>query len=112
MVLLLAGCGAGSGMNIVSPSASEDEIRTRAKAVMSEKSPSAQSERAVPSQKSQERSQESTAPEKRNPSGESVMKSGYAQDALINLLEKKGIITKEELREEIKRLKEGSSGSN
>jgi hypothetical protein len=42
------------------------------------------------------------------PSDESSMKDGSAQDALINLLEKKGIITKKELMEEMKRLDQGS----
>jgi hypothetical protein len=34
------------------------------------------------------------------------MSNVYTQEALVNLLEKKGIITKAELLEEIKRLRE------
>ena len=36
---------------------------------------------------------------------EVLMSNVYTQEALINLLEKKGLIKKEELLEEIKRLK-------
>ena len=36
---------------------------------------------------------------------EILMTIMYAQDALINLLEEKGLLTKQELLEEIKRLK-------
>lgn len=36
---------------------------------------------------------------------ELLMSNVYEQEALINLLEKKGIITKSEILEEIKRLK-------
>jgi len=108
MVLFLAGCGAGSNLNIVSPSASEDEIRTRASKVTAEKTPSAKEEKEVTPQKSPEGSQESRTPEKTNPTEGSVMEGGCREEALINILEKKGIITKEELREEMKRLKERS----
>jgi hypothetical protein len=38
--------------------------------------------------------------------GELLMSNVYTQEALVNLLEKKGIITKAELLEEIKRLRE------
>ena len=37
---------------------------------------------------------------------ELLMSNVYTQEALINLLEKKGIITKAELLEEIKRLRD------
>ncbi len=37
---------------------------------------------------------------------ELLMKNVYAQEALINLLEEKGLLTRQELLEEIKRLKE------
>lgn len=38
---------------------------------------------------------------------ELLMSNTYTQEALVNLLEKKGIITKRELLEEIKLLKRG-----
>ena len=38
--------------------------------------------------------------------GELLMSNVFKQEALVNLLEKKGIITKTELLEEIKRLRE------
>lgn len=112
MILLLAGCGAGSNLNIVSPSASEDEVRTRASKVTSEKTPPVKEEKRVLPQKSPERTQESMTPEKRNPPEEPVMESGCREEALINLLEKKGIITKKEVAEEMKRLKERSKGND
>ena len=37
---------------------------------------------------------------------ELVMSNVYTQEAIVNLLEKKGILRKEEVPEEIKRLKE------
>jgi len=37
---------------------------------------------------------------------ELVLSNVYTQEALINLLEKKGVISKEELIEEIKRLRQ------
>ncbi len=37
---------------------------------------------------------------------ELLMKNIYRQEALINLLDEKGLITRQELEEEIKRLKE------
>jgi hypothetical protein len=40
---------------------------------------------------------------------ELLMSNVYTQEALINLLEKKGIIDKQELLEEIKRLKKAKS---
>ena len=40
---------------------------------------------------------------------ELLMSNVYTQEALINLLAKKGIVNKEELLEEIKRLREVSS---
>lgn len=40
---------------------------------------------------------------------ELLMSNVYTQEALINLLAKKGVITKQELIEEIKRLREVAS---
>ena len=44
--------------------------------------------------------------------GELLMSNTIEQEALVNLLEKKGIITKQELLEEIKRLKTITSKVN
>jgi len=41
---------------------------------------------------------------------ELLMSNMYTQEALINILVKKGIITKEEVLEEIKRLKRSHQG--
>ncbi len=41
---------------------------------------------------------------------EVLMSNIFTQEALVNLLEKKGLITKAELLEEIKRLRKSQSG--
>ena len=123
-VILLTGCGAGSNLNIVSPSASDEEVKKRADEVLKEKSPSAPKEKpstppaspagSTPEEKpsaplaSPAGSTESVPAREMKPSDESSMKGGCAHDALINLLEKKGIITRKELMEEMKRLDQGS----
>jgi len=43
---------------------------------------------------------------------ELVMSNVYTQEALINFLEKKGLFTKEELIEEIKRIRREQSKAN
>ena len=146
IIVLLTGCGAGSNLNIVSPSASDEEVRKRADEVLKEKGPSAPKEKPLTPPASPAGSTESvstremkpsdevlkgkspSAPMEKpstppappagstenvpareiKPSDESSMKDGSAQDALINLLEKKGIITRKELMEEMKRLDQGS----
>ncbi len=125
MVLLLAGCGAGSNLNIVSPSASEDEVRKRAQMVPvekrsegkdetrapekpAEKSPSAGKEKPSPSPASPDVSVGRAQAKEMKPAEESPTKGICCQEALINLLERKGIITKKELMEEMKRLEQGA----
>jgi len=108
IIVLLTGCGAGSNLNIVSPSASDEEVRKRADEVLKEKSPSAPMEKPSTPPAPPAGSTENVPAREIKPSDESSMKDGSAQDALINLLEKKGIITKKELMEEMKRLDQGS----
>lgn len=105
--LLLAACGAGSNLNIVSPSASDDEVKKRASAVMSEKTSPVTKERPASPPAAQGASSESAKPGEIKPSEEPSMKGVFAEQALINLLERKGIITRKELMEEIKRLEQG-----
>lgn len=118
ILAVLAGCGAGSNLNIVSPSASEEEIKRRASEVMAEKSPSATKEKpaspaAAPagspakSEPADMKAKETKVSETPVAEKQSV-KGDQARDALINLLEKKGIITRKELIEEMKRLEGGS----
>ena len=108
IIVLLTGCGAGSNLNIVSPSASDEEVTKRANEVIKQKSPSAPEEKPSAPPASPAGSTESVPAREMKPSDESSMKGGCAQDALINLLEKKGVITKKELMEEMKRLDQGS----
>jgi len=118
ILAILAGCGAGSNLNIVSPSASEEEIRRRASEVMSEKSPSVTKEKPAPpaaapavspakSAPAETQAKEIAVKELPAPAKQSV-KGDKTQDALINLLEKKGVITRKELMEEMQRLEGGS----
>ena len=108
IAVLLAGCGAGSNLNIVSPSASDEEVRKRAGEVLREKSPSAPVEKLSVPTASPAGSTESVPAREIRPCEESSIKGGCAQDALINLLERKGIITRKDLMEEMKRLDQGS----
>jgi hypothetical protein len=108
LVLLLGGCGAHSKLNIVSPSMSEDEVRERANVVITEKTQATNSGEAATEKKSGEESTASApSKEMRHTEGPSV--SGErAQEALINLLEKKGVITKNELQDEMEKLGQSS----
>lgn len=144
IMVLLTGCGAGSNLNIVSPSASDEEVTKRANEVIKQKSPPAPEERpsappaspagpteSAPAREikpSDESSKSLSAPEEKlstppvSPAGStestpsrevkssdgSSMKGGCVHDALINLLEKKGVITRSELMEEMRRLDQGS----
>jgi hypothetical protein len=124
IVLILTGCGAGSNLNIVSPSASDEEVKKRANEVLKEKGPSAPKEKpsAPPASPAGSTPEEKPSAPPASPAGstesvparemetprESSMEGGCAHDALINLLEKKGIITKSELMEEMKKLQQGS----
>ena len=108
ILVLLAGCGAGSNLNIVSPSAPDEEVRKRASEVIKEKSPSAPKEKPSAPPTSPAGSTGSAPTGEMRPSEESSMKGVSAQDALINLLERKGIITRRELMEEMKKLEQGA----
>jgi len=108
IVVLLAGCGAGSNLNIVSPSSSDEEVRKRAGEVIKEKRPSAPEEKLSAPPASPGGSTESAPTREMRPPEEPSMKGGCSHEALINLLEKKGIITRKELMEEMKRLEQGA----
>jgi len=98
MVLLLAGCaGTAGNRNIVSPSLHEDETARHVRALPAISILSAAKEEPALQKKEEHRSN--------NSSKESSLISDYTQEALIILLEKKGIITSEELNTEIKKLR-------
>jgi hypothetical protein len=87
---------------------SEDELRERASVVITEKTPATNSGEAAAEKKSAGESAESAPSKKmRRTEGPSV-NGERAQEALINLLEKKGIITKKELQDEIEKLRQSS----
>ena len=108
VVVLLAGCGAGSTLHVVSPSASDDEIRRRASEVAREKVPSALTEKPPASSASSELPVIQEPLRVVKPSDESGMRGLCTCEALSNLLERKGIISRSELLDEMKRLKEQS----
>lgn len=98
VLLLMAGCATKPGSrNIVSPSMSEDEAIRHVRTLPAIGTLSASEQEPVKEREVQQ--------EKNTPPDKPLFESRYAQKALILLLEKKGIITAEELNEEIKRLK-------
>jgi hypothetical protein len=107
LFVFLGGCGGGSNLNIVSPSMSENEVRERAKVVIREKTPAAGSEAAA-EKESPQTSPEVTPPKEKKRTGAPAVNGGLEQKALINLLEKKGIITNKELHDEMEKLREGA----
>ncbi len=108
LIVLLGGCGGGSNLNIVSPSMSENEVRERAHVVISEKTPATMSKATAAEKKLSPAAPESSqSKELKRAEGPSV-NGELEQEALINLLEKKGIITDKELRDEMEKLRQGS----
>jgi hypothetical protein len=107
LFVFLGGCGGGSNLNIVSPSMSENEVRERAKVIMSKKTPPTSSEAAA-EKKSPEISHEGAPPKETKHTEGPAVNGELEQKALINLLEKKGIITNKELQDEMEKLRQGS----
>ncbi len=104
------GCSSTGGIKIVSPSTSENEAKEEIRKAPITKletasQPPARHEATGPQEAATEAPKAATAiaPGQTAPSPLSI-KSPYALEALINLLEKKGVIHEEELLEEIKRL--------
>jgi hypothetical protein len=92
----MGGCGTTGKLNVVSPSLSEDEIKGSVRGLPTIKLQSPKKEEVVSSEKVI--TKETVHPE------ESSISTDKTQEALINLLEKKGVITKKELLEEIRKL--------
>lgn len=92
--VFLFGCAEGNKLNIVSPSMSEDETKERAKAILHEKKETEKQ----PEPSEQPVSTKSVAPQ-------SAENGRLAQEGLVNLLIKKGVISQKELEEEIEKLK-------
>jgi hypothetical protein len=98
IALLLAGCaGTAGSRNVVSPSLPEDEAARHVRTLPVTEIRAAAKEEPVLQRGEEQRRDNSSTGFSAN--------SGYVQEALIILLEKKGIITSEELNAEIKRLK-------
>jgi hypothetical protein len=98
VALLLAGCaGTAGSRNIVSPSLPEDEAARHVRTLPVTEIRAAAKEEPVLQREDAQRNDNTSTGFSANGS--------YAQEALIILLEKKGIITSEELNAEIKKLK-------
>ncbi len=101
LILLLGGCVTTNGLNIISPTLPEDEIEEHVERILRQQS------QAVPQAVQEEKPAEVV----RTPSaGISVPENPQphnceTRDALINLLIKKGIITRKELLDEVRNLK-------
>lgn len=114
MILIIGSCGTTDKLNVLSPTLPEDEVRTRVRELPATKLQStSQDEKVMQEKKVQEREkallkEAVVSPKDTSLPDESLVGTDKTQEALINLLEKKGIITKKELSEEIKRLKQMS----
>jgi hypothetical protein len=98
IALLLTSCTTAAGSrNVVSPSLSEEEAARHVRTLPTIGTLSSSKEK--PAVQRDEHHTEKTS------SYGSLINSEHTQKALIKLLEKKGIITAEELSEEIRRLK-------
>jgi hypothetical protein len=108
MVLLLASCGAGNKLNIVSPSLSEEETKERVHELPAIKLGTDSEDKNAAQQKTMQDNNDpplkkTPALKETSPAGKFVV-TDETLDALIDLMEKKGVITREELLEEMKRL--------
>ncbi len=103
------GCSSTGSIKIVSPSTPEKEAKEEIrKAPVTKLETSSQSpagdETTAPREAAAEGPKAATAIAPEEAPSSASIKSPYALEALINLLEKKGVIHEEELLEEIKKL--------
>jgi len=104
------GCSSTGSIKIVSPSTPESEAKEEIRKAPVTKlettsQPPAHHEATGPRETATEVTKAATAIAHEQPASSSAsIKSPYTLEALINLLEKKGVIHEEELLEEIKRL--------
>lgn len=108
---LMGGCGTGSKVPVLSSTLSEDEMKTRVHALPVMKLESAsRDEKAAQENRITEREKarlgEAPPGKETAQSGPSLTGRDNAVEALIELLQKKGIITKKELLNEMERLKQ------
>ena len=115
VVALMVGCSSAGGLNIISPSTPEDEVKEKmSKAPVTKLEVVSEAElkeqRQTPPAKAPVETppQTATAKAQARPVDSSVpsIRSGHALEALINLLEKNGTIKREELLREIRKLEE------
>jgi len=115
VIALIGGCSSAGNMNIISPSTPEDEVREKvSKAPVTKLQAVSESElkdnRQAPSPKAAAETPPMTgtaAASDRSGTGSAPsVRSGQALEALIIVLEKKGIIQREELLQEIRKLEE------
>jgi len=115
VVALMVGCSSAGGLNIISPSTPEDEVKEKmSKAPVTKLEVVSEAElkeqRQTPPAKAPVETppKTATATAQARPVDASApsIRSGHALEALINLLEKNGTIKREELLREIRKLEE------
>lgn len=113
LIVLIGGCSSTGGLNVLSPTMTEDEVKERVRELpvtkleaapgggrmIEEKAPP-ESARTMPEETKPRKERAVSVPASAGPD-----KTG---EALINLLERKGIINREELSEEIERIRQKS----
>lgn len=109
-VLWFAGCGTGSKVQVVSPTLPEDELRDRVRELPVVKPGVELKEEKATDKREGVKGEWVHVREAATAAGgntaEEPLSKEHREEALINLLEKKGIITKKELAEEMRILKE------
>lgn len=114
-MVALGSCSSAGNINVISPSTSEDELRGKVSSapvtkleVVSETElqDRRQAPPATAPAKNPPKIGASTVPAHAGAASVPSIRSGHALGALINLLEKKGTIQREELFQEIRRLEE------
>jgi len=114
-IAVLGGCSSTGNINVISPSTPEDEVRGKvSKAPVTKLQVVSETElqdrhQAPPALALAEtplKTGAATVPDHAGAASVPSIRSGHTLDALINLLEKKGTIQREELFQEIRRLEE------
>ena len=114
-MVVLGGCSSTGNIKVISPSTPEDEVREKvSKAPVTNLQVVSETElqdrhQAPPAEAPAETPPKTGMAAVTDHAGAASVpsiRSGHALDALINLLEKKGIIQREELFQEIKKLEE------
>lgn len=121
IMLFVAGCATSGQLTVVSPSTPEEELKERVRETLDAREQAAPAETTMPREEvPAEKTEEAAIPvttEKTAPSGKTVPSSetsvsrenqadtAIILDAMINLMVKKGLMSREELSAEIEELR-------